>query len=76
MSFCVNSKTDKYHEFSSISTSFIPYALFSILKLIPNGTVHLLVCSLQETDILFDVLVLANCFHCSIPNLFVFLRSL
>ena len=42
-----------------------------MFELIANGTVHLLVCSPVETDILFDFLVLANCFCCSNPNLFV-----
>ena len=33
--------------------------------LIPNGTVHLLLCSLEETDILYDILILAICFQVS-----------
>ena len=44
-------------------TSFILYALFCIFQFIPNGTVYLLVCSLEETDILYDVLILAICFQ-------------
>ena len=55
-------------------TSFIIYASFCIFKLIPNGTVYLLVCSLEETDILYDVLILAISFQ--VTSSFVGIRPL